>query len=112
MGINYGLNRVRFMAPVRVNSRLRGRFKLPAFEPLEGGAQLTTEVTMELEGSTSRPAWPNRCRGASPVSPPQRWVAALRGPAQQWTRHTRCARSPMKVLLVDDHPLILAACRP
>lgn len=51
MGINYGLNRVRFPAPVRVGSRLRGRFKLLAYEPLEGGAQLTVEVTVEMEGS-------------------------------------------------------------
>ena len=52
MGVNYGLNRVRFPAPVPVGSRLRGRFKLLRFEPLDGGAQLTTEVTMEREGST------------------------------------------------------------
>jgi acyl dehydratase len=52
MGVNYGLNRVRFPAPVPVGSRLRGRFKLLAYEPLDGGAQLTTEVTMEREGST------------------------------------------------------------
>ena len=51
MGINYGLNRVRFPNPVRVNSRLRGRFKLIGYEPLEGGAQLTVEVTMEIEGA-------------------------------------------------------------
>ncbi len=51
MGVNYGLNRVRFMAPVRVGSRLRGRFRLLAYEPLEGGAQLVTEATIELEGS-------------------------------------------------------------
>jgi len=51
MGINYGLNRVRFPAPVRVGSRLRGRFKLLAYEPLEGGAQLIVEVTVEIEGS-------------------------------------------------------------
>ncbi len=51
MGINYGLNRVRFAAPVRVGSRLRARFKLLSFEPLEGGAQLTIAVTIELEGS-------------------------------------------------------------
>ena len=50
MGVNYGLNRVRFAHPVRVGSRVRGHFKLLAFEPLDGGAQLTTEVTMELEG--------------------------------------------------------------
>jgi acyl dehydratase len=51
MGVNYGLNKVRFPAPVPVGSRLRGHFKLTAFEPLEGGAQITMEVTMEREGS-------------------------------------------------------------
>ena len=50
MGVNYGLNRVRFMTPVRVGSRLRGHFKLLAFEPLDGGAQLTVQATIELEG--------------------------------------------------------------
>lgn len=52
MGVNYGLNRVRFPAPVPVDSRLRGRFKLLAFEAIPGGAQLTMEVTMEREGSS------------------------------------------------------------
>ena len=51
MGVNYGLGKVRFPAPVPVGSRLRGHFKLTKFEPLEGGAQLTVEVTMEREGS-------------------------------------------------------------
>ncbi|TXC65578.1 MaoC family dehydratase [Piscinibacter aquaticus] len=51
MGVNYGLNKVRFPAPVPVGSRLRGHFKLTAFEPIEGGAQITMEVTMEREGS-------------------------------------------------------------
>ena len=51
MGVNYGLNRVRFPAPVPVGSRLRGRFKLLAYEAIDGGAQLTVEVTMEREGS-------------------------------------------------------------
>ncbi|QTN24426.1 MaoC family dehydratase [Rhizobacter sp. AJA081-3] len=51
MGVNYGLNKVRFPAPVPVGSRLRGHFKLTTFEPLEGGAQITMEVTMEREGS-------------------------------------------------------------
>jgi len=51
MGVNYGLNRVRFPAPVPSGSRLRGRFKLLSYEPIEGGAQLTVEVTMECEGS-------------------------------------------------------------
>ncbi len=55
MGINYGLNRVRFANPVCVGSRLRGHFKLLAYEPLEGGAQLTVQATIELEGS-AKPA--------------------------------------------------------
>ena len=55
MGVNYGLNRVRFMHPVRVGSRLRGHFKLLAYEPLDGGAQLVTEVTVEIEGA-AKPA--------------------------------------------------------
>jgi acyl dehydratase len=55
MGVNYGLNRVRFVSPVRVGSRVRGRFKLLSYEPLEGGAQLTVEATVELEGS-AKPA--------------------------------------------------------
>jgi acyl dehydratase len=50
MGVNYGLNRVRFPAPVPSGSRLRGRFKLLRYEPIEGGAQVTMEVTMEREG--------------------------------------------------------------
>jgi len=51
MGVNYGLNRVRFPNPVRVGSRLRGHFKLLSYEPLDGGAQLTVQVTMEIEGA-------------------------------------------------------------
>lgn len=51
MGVNYGLNRVRFTAPVPAGGRVRGQFKLLAYEPLAGGAQLTVQVTIELEGS-------------------------------------------------------------
>jgi acyl dehydratase len=51
MGVNYGLNKVRFPAPVPSGSRLRGRFKLIGYEPLDGGAQITVQVTMEREGS-------------------------------------------------------------
>jgi len=50
-GINYGLGKVRFPAPVPSGSRLRGHFKLLKYEPLDGGAQLTVEVTMEREGA-------------------------------------------------------------
>ena len=51
MGINYGLNKVRFPAPVPVGSRLRGHFKMLACEAIEGGIQVTLEVSMEREGS-------------------------------------------------------------
>jgi len=50
MSINYGLNKVRFPAPVKCGARLRGRFRLTGFDPLPGGAQLTSEVTMEVDG--------------------------------------------------------------
>ncbi len=50
MGVNYGTNRVRFMAPVKVNSRLRGRFKLASVENITGGVQMVWECTLELEG--------------------------------------------------------------
>lgn len=50
MGVNYGLNRVRFTAPVPAGGRVRGHFRLLAYQPLDGGAQLTTEATVELEG--------------------------------------------------------------
>lgn len=51
MGVNYGLNRVRFPAPVPSGSRVRGHFKLLSYEAIEGGAQLTVEVTVECEGA-------------------------------------------------------------
>jgi acyl dehydratase len=52
MGVNYGLNKVRFTAPVPVGSRLRGKLKLLACEPIENnGVQVTWLVTVEREGS-------------------------------------------------------------
>lgn len=50
MSVNYGLNRVRFPAPVPVNSRLRAHFKLLSFESIEGGVQVVTEISVEREG--------------------------------------------------------------
>jgi acyl dehydratase len=52
MGINYGLNRVRFVSPVLAGARIRGRFVLAALEPIEGGVQALWNVTVEREGST------------------------------------------------------------
>ena len=55
MGLNYGLNRVRFPSPVPVGSRLRAHCRLLAFEAVAGGAQLVVEVTVEREGG-AKPA--------------------------------------------------------
>jgi acyl dehydratase len=51
MGLNYGFNKVRFPAPVPVDSRLRAQFRLLSFEPVDGGAQMVVEVTVEREGA-------------------------------------------------------------
>jgi acyl dehydratase len=52
MGVNYGLNKVRFIAPVPVGSRLRARMKLLACDSIDNnGMQMTWEVTTEREGS-------------------------------------------------------------
>ncbi len=51
MGVNYGLNKVRFINPVPVGSRMRGHFRLLAWDAIENGAQLTIEVVMEMEDS-------------------------------------------------------------
>jgi acyl dehydratase len=50
-GINYGLNRVRFPAPLPVGQRVRMRAVLKAVEDIAGGAQITTELTFEREGA-------------------------------------------------------------
>ena len=52
MGVNYGLNRVRFTAPVPSGSRVRARFTLQKFERLaEGGIQVTWSTLIEREGA-------------------------------------------------------------
>jgi acyl dehydratase len=50
MGVNYGLNKVRFTAPVPAGARIRGRFTLAKYEKLDGGVQTTWAVTFEREG--------------------------------------------------------------
>lgn len=49
--VNYGLNRVRFPAPVRAGQRIRAHFAPAAVEDVPGGVQLTWRVTIEAEGS-------------------------------------------------------------
>ena len=51
MGINYGLNRVRFMGPVPSGSRIRGRFVPSEMKEIEGGYQVVWTITIEREGS-------------------------------------------------------------
>ena len=55
MGINYGLNRVRFTAPVLVDSRIRARSTLQAIEDVPRAVQITWVITIEIDGTT-RPA--------------------------------------------------------
>jgi acyl dehydratase len=49
--LNYGLNKVRFPAPVPSGSRVRGRCTLKAADPIEGGVQATWSVIVERDGS-------------------------------------------------------------
>ncbi len=52
MGVNYGLNRLRFPSPVPVGARLRAGAELAGVEHLDGGAQVTLRTTFEVEGAT------------------------------------------------------------
>jgi acyl dehydratase len=49
--INYGLNKVRFPAPVPVGSRIRTSYRIADVAEVEGGVQVTTQATVEREGS-------------------------------------------------------------
>jgi acyl dehydratase len=51
MGVNYGVDKVRFPAPVRVGARIRGSGQLINVEDVKGGVQATIRVTVEIEGS-------------------------------------------------------------
>jgi len=55
MGINYGLNRLRFVSPAPAGSRVRAKFTLQQVEDVAGGVQLTWSVTVEIEGG-AKPA--------------------------------------------------------
>jgi acyl dehydratase len=52
MGVNYGLNRVRFPHPVRVGTRIRTRTTLLEFEEVRGGIQIVNQVAVEIEGES------------------------------------------------------------
>jgi acyl dehydratase len=49
MGVNYGLNKVRFPAPVRVGSKIRASAVLASVEPVTGGVQVVARVTVSTD---------------------------------------------------------------
>ncbi len=51
MGVNYGLNKLRFPSPVPVGKKVRAKAKLLGVEDVKGGVQVAVEVTIEVEGS-------------------------------------------------------------
>ena len=51
VSLNYGLDRVRFPAPVPVGSRIRGRFRVDRVDEVDGGVQLAVAATVEREGN-------------------------------------------------------------
>jgi acyl dehydratase len=55
MAINYGVNKVRFTAPLPVGSNVRAKVELTDLTEVDGGVQSTTKVAFEVEGS-ERPA--------------------------------------------------------
>jgi acyl dehydratase len=52
MRVNYGLNKVRFPAPVKAGDRIRARIILQSLKPFEEGTDVTLSVTVEVEGGT------------------------------------------------------------
>jgi acyl dehydratase len=52
LGVNYGVNKVRFPAPVPVGSRIRAGAELVEAEPVPGGVQTIVRITIEVEGGT------------------------------------------------------------
>jgi len=50
LSVNYGLNRVRFPAPVKAGARIRARSRLKEVTQVPGGLQIVREVTVEIEG--------------------------------------------------------------
>ena len=69
LSLNYGFDRIRFVAPVPVGSEVRGVFTLEDVRPVEGGAQLTWRAEIEMRGA-AKPAlsarWLTRIAFAEP----------------------------------------------
>lgn len=56
LSVNYGFDRVRFVTPVRVGARVRGRFSVADIEKGAGWANIHWDVEIEVEGQEDRPA--------------------------------------------------------
>ena len=54
--VNVGADRLRFLAPVRVGSRIRGTGEIVSVEEIKGAIQAVVRVTVEIEGATNPPA--------------------------------------------------------
>ena len=71
MSLNYGFDRIRFVAPVPVGSEIRGLFALEDVRPVQGGAQLTWRAEIKMRG-TAKPAlsarWLTRIAFAEPAA--------------------------------------------
>ncbi len=79
MGVNYGLNKVRFTAPVPAGAKIRGRFTLAKYEPIDGnGVQTTWSVSIEREG------------GDKPVCVPKRSAATILMSFSSVLARTKC----------------------
>jgi len=57
MGVNYGLNKLRFTSPVPIPSKVRVRATLAQVEEIKGGVQATFNLQFEVEAKTNRLAW-------------------------------------------------------
>jgi hypothetical protein len=66
MGVNYGLNRVRFTSPVPVGSHLRGRFRLQSDQPWRAARSSWWRPRWSCAAPAARPAWPSPSPAATP----------------------------------------------
>lgn len=65
MGVDFGLDEVRFPHPVPVGSRVRGGAKLTGVRETPVGRLAAVRMTVEVEGQPRPPVWPTRCRCSS-----------------------------------------------
>ena len=59
MGVNYGLNKLRFVSPVPVGKKLRLGASIAAVDEIAGGAQVTLDLTFEAKATRNPPASPS-----------------------------------------------------